>query len=235
MEYLQNLLDNSSLPVVTAFLLGLLTAISPCPLATNIATIGYLSKDIANKRQVFRNGLLYTLGRIVAYSLLGIILIAVLRKGTSLFPIEKALGKWSELLLAPLLVLVGLFMLFGSRINLPKFGFLGNGERITRHGGWGALLLGMLFALAFCPTSGIFYFGMLIPMSVVETGGYLLPAVFAVATGLPVVVVAWLLAYSVAGVGRFYNRIQSIQRWLTRIVAVLFIVIGIFYGIIYFG
>ena len=93
----------------------------------------------------------------------------------------------------------------------------------------------MLFALALCPTSGIFYFGMLIPMSVVETGGYLLPAVFAVATGLPVVVVAWLLAYSVAGVGRFYNRIQSIQRWLTRIVAVLFIVIGIFYGIIYFG
>lgn len=235
MEYLQNLLDNSSLPVVTAFLLGLLTAISPCPLATNIATIGYLSKDIANKRQVFRNGLLYTLGRIVAYSLLGIILIAVLRQGTSLFPIEKALGKWSELLFAPLLVLVGLFMLFGSRINLPKFGFSGNGERITRYGGWGALLLGMLFALAFCPTSGIFYFGMLIPMSAVETGGYLLPAVFAFATGLPVVIVAWLLAYSVAGVGRFYNRIQSIQRWLTRIVALLFIAIGIFYGIIYFG
>lgn len=235
MEYLQNLLDSSSIPVVTAFLLGLLTAISPCPLATNIAAIGYLSKDIANKRQVFRNGLLYTLGRIVAYSLLGIILIVVLRQGTSLFTIEKALGKWSELLLAPLLVLVGLFMLFGSRINLPKFGFSGNGERITRHGGWGALLLEMLFALAFCPTSGIFYFGMLIPMSAVETGGYLLPAVFAFATGLPVVIVAWLLAYSVAGVGRFYNRIQSIQRWLTRIVALLFIAIGIFYGIIYFG
>lgn len=131
MEYLQNLLDSSSIPVVTAFLLGLLTAISPCPLATNIAAIGYLSKDIANKRQVFRNGLLYTLGRIVAYSLFGIILIAVLRQGTSLFAIEKALGKWGELLLAPLLVLVGLFMLFGSRINLPKFGFSGNGERIT--------------------------------------------------------------------------------------------------------
>ena len=160
MEYLQNLLDNSSVPVVTAFLLGLLTAISPCPLATNIAAIGYLSKDIANKRQVFCNGLLYTLGRIVAYSLLGIILIVVLRQGTSLFTIEKALGKWSELLFAPLLVLVGLFMLFGSRINLPKFGFSGNGERITRYGGWGALLWGMLFALALCPTSGIFYFGM---------------------------------------------------------------------------
>ena len=140
MEYLQNLLDNSSVPVVTAFLLGLLTAISPCPLATNIAAIGYLSKDIANKRQVFCNGLLYTLGRIVAYSLLGIILIVVLRQGTSLFTIEKALGKWSELLLAPLLVLVGLFMLFGSRINLPKFGFSGNGERITvdgEHSFWG--------------------------------------------------------------------------------------------------
>lgn len=234
MEYLQHLLDGSTVPVLTAFLLGLLTAVSPCPLATNIAAVGYISKDLENRRRIFFNGLLYTLGRVVAYTLLGAVLIAVLRAGASVFAIQKAIGKWGETLIAPALVLIGLFMLFGYRLNLPKFGFSGRGERIGRNGGWGALLLGVLFSLAFCPTSGVFYFGMLIPMSAAETGGYLLPVVFAVATGLPVVVVAWLLAYSVAGLGAFYNRMQAIQKWLTRIVGLLFIAVGIYYGVIYF-
>lgn len=235
MEYLQNLLDGSTVPVLTAFLLGLLTAISPCPLATNIAAVGYISKDVENPRRIFFNGLLYTFGRILAYTLLGAVLIAVLREGASMFSLQKTISRWGEMLIAPVLILIGLFMLFGQRLNLPKFGFSGSGERIGRRGGWGALLLGILFSLAFCPTSGIFYFGMLIPMSAAETGGYLLPAVFAVATGLPVVIVAWVLAYSVAGLGTFYNRMQSVQKWLTRIVALLFIAVGIYYGIIYFS
>lgn len=234
MEYLQNLLEGSTLPVVTAFLLGLLTAISPCPLAANIAAIGYLSKDIDDRRRVFRNGLLYTLGRIVAYTLLGGVLIFVLRRGASLFPVEKALGRWGEPLIAPVLVTFGLFMLFGHRLDLPKFGFSGSGERFARRGGWGALLLGVLFAMVFCPTSGVFYFGMLIPLSAAETGGYLLPAVFAVATGVPVVAVAWLLAFGVAGIGRFYDRVRQIQRHLTRITGLLFIAMGLYYAIICF-
>lgn len=234
MEYLQNLLDGSTVPVVTAFLLGLLTAISPCPLATNIAAVGYISKDVENRRRIFINGLLYTLGRILAYTVLGVVLIALLRGGAGIFAIQKQIGKWGETVIAPALVVIGLFMLFGSRLNLPKFGF-SNGERIGRRGGWGALLVGVLFALAFCPTSGVFYFGMLIPMSAAETGGYLLPAVFALATGLPVVIVAWILAYSVAGLSKFYNSIQRVQKWLTRIVAVVFIAVGIYYGIIYFS
>lgn len=235
MEYLQNLLDGSTVPVLTAFLLGLLTAISPCPLATNIAAVGYISKDVENPRRIFFNGLLYTFGRILAYTLLGAVLISVLREGASMFSLQKTISRWGEMLIAPVLILIGLFMLFGQRLNLPKFGFSGSGEQIGRRGGWGALLLGILFSLAFCPTSGIFYFGMLIPMSAAESGGYLLPAVFAVATGLPVVIVAWVLAYSVAGLGAFYNRMQSVQKWLTRIVAVLFIAVGIYYGIIYFS
>lgn len=234
MEYLQNLLDGSTVPVVTAFLLGLLTAISPCPLATNIAAVGYISKDIENRRRIFRNGLLYTLGRVLAYTLLGAVLIALLREGASVFSIQKTLGRWGDMIIAPALVLIGLFMLFGHRLNLPKFGFSGGGERIGQRGGWGALLLGVLFSLAFCPTSGIFFFGMLIPMSASETGGYLLPALFAVATGLPVVIVAWILAYSVAGLGAFYNRVQSVQKWLMRVVACVFVALGIYYGVIYF-
>lgn len=233
MEYLQNLLDSSTVPILTAFLLGLLTAISPCPLATNIAAVGYISKDLGNRRRIFVNGLLYTLGRIVAYTSLGTVLIVVLREGASAFVIQKTIGKWGEMSIAPALILIGLFMLFGHRLDLPKFGFSGRGEQIGHRGGWGAFLLGILFSLAFCPASGVFYFGMLIPMSAAETGGYLLPAVFAVATGLPIVIVAWILAYSVTGLGTFYNRMQTIQKWLTRIVGILFIAIGIYYGSIY--
>ncbi len=232
MEWLQTLLDNSTAPAFTAFLLGLLTAISPCPLATNIAAIGFISKDIENRQRIFLNGVLYTLGRVIAYTLLGIILISILKEGASVFGIQKAVGKWGELLLGPLLLIIGLFMLFGSRLNLPKFGFDGKGEGLAKKGGWGAFLLGVLFAMAFCPSSGVFYFGMLIPMSVTATAGWLLPILFAVATALPVLVVAWILAFSVEKVGEFYGKMQVIQKWLNIIVGGLFVIIGIYYCII---
>ena len=232
MDFLQNLLDNSNIPVITAFLLGLLTAISPCPLATNITAIGFISKDIGNRNKIFLGGLLYTLGRVVAYTVLGIILISILKEGSSMFSLQKSISKYGEILIAPVLIFVGVFMLFGDRLNLPKFGFSGTGKAEKLKGNLGSLLLGVLFALAFCPTSGLFYFGMLIPMSAAEPGGYLLPIVYAVATGLPVILVAWIWAYSVAGIGKFYNRIQVFQKWFNRVVAVLFIAVGIYYAYI---
>ena len=224
------MLDNSSTPVLTAFLLGLLTALSPCPLATNIAAIGFIGKDMEDRKRVFRNGLLYTLGRILSYTLLGVVLILVLREGSSMFGIQKAIGTWGEWLLGPLLLVIGLFMLWGDRLNLPQFGFKGNAEDLARKGGWGALLIGILFALAFCPTSGMFYFGMLIPLSATTPAGYLLPVVFAVATALPVLAVAWILAFSVQQMGRFYGRMRTVQRWMNLLVGVLFVVIGIYYS-----
>ena len=232
MDFLQNLLDNSNIPVITAFLLGLLTAISPCPLATNITAIGFISKDIGNRNKIFLGGLLYTLGRVVAYTVLGIILISILKEGSSMFSLQKGINEYSEMLIAPVLIFVGVLMLFGDRLDLPKFGFSGTGRTEKLKGNLGSLLLGVLFALAFCPTSGLFYFGMLIPMSATEPGGYLLPVVYAVATGLPVVLVAWILAYSVAGIGKFYNRIQIFQKWFNRVVAALFIAVGIYYAYI---
>ena len=232
MEWLQSLLDNSTTPVATAFLLGLLTAVSPCPLATNIAAIGYISKSIENRRMIFANGLLYTLGRLLAYTILGLILISILKEGASAFGIQKAISKWGDLILGPMLLLIGIYMLFSSRINLPSFGFNGNGgEALARKGAWGSLLLGILFALAFCPSSGIFYFGMLIPLSVSTAGGWLLPAVFAVATAIPVLIVAWILAFSVQHLGAFYGRVQALQKWLNIAVGILFISIGIYYCI----
>lgn len=229
MDGLQTLLDNSSTPVLTAFLLGLLTALSPCPLATNIAAIGFIGKDMEDRRRVFRNGLLYTLGRVVSYTLLGVVLIMILRKGSSMFGIQKIIGTWGECLLGPFLPVVGLFMLFGDKLNLPALGFNGNAEGLTQKGGWGALLIGILFALAFCPTSGVFYFGMLIPMSATTTAGWLLPAVFAIATAIPVLAVAWMLAFSVRQIGVFYGRVQKVQKWMNLVVGVLFMIIGVYY------
>lgn len=230
MDFLQHILDNSNIPIVTAFVLGLLTAISPCPLATNITAIGYIGRDIESKQRIFWNGILYTVGRIIAYSVLGAILIYILHQGENMFFIQKGISKWGEMLIAPAMILIGLFMLFGDRLNLPKFGFSGDLESDRMKGMWGSLLLGILFAMAFCPTSGVLYFGMLIPMSAQATAGYLLPVVFAFATGLPVILVAWFLAYSVAGIGTFYNRMKVIQKWFNRTVAILFILVGLYYA-----
>lgn len=234
MEWLQSLLDSSSTPVLTAFLLGLLTSISPCPLATNIAAIGFIGKHIENRRRIFVNGLLYTLGRVVAYTVLGAVLLVVLKGGSSLFGIQKFVGKYGEMLLGPALLLVGGFMLVGDRLHLPKLGFKGSGEGLARRGGRGAFLLGMLFAMAFCPTSGVFYFGMLIPMSATAAAGWLLPIAFAIATALPVLVVAWILAFSVGRIGAFYGKMQTVQRWLNWIVGGLFIAIGIYYCAVFY-
>lgn len=229
MDWLQTWLDNSSTPVLTAFLLGLLTALSPCPLATHIAAIGFIGKDIEDRKRIFLNGLLYTLGRVLSYTLLGVILIMVLKGGASMFGIQQTVGVWGEFVLGPLLVAIGLFMLFADRLNLPKFGFNGNAEGLVKKGGWGALLIGILFALAFCPTSGVFYFGMLIPLSATVPAGYLLPVLFAVATSLPVLVVAWVLAFSVQQIGRLYGRMQVLQRWMNLLVGGVFILTGIYY------
>lgn len=227
MQWLQTLLDNSTLPIVTALLLGLLTAISPCPLATNITAIGFISRNIESRHRIFRNGILYTLGRIIAYAGLGFLIIPILREGASIYAIEKVISSYSGLIISPALILIGLFMLLSKRLNLGKFGYSGSG--IQKQGSWGALLLGILFALAFCPTSGVLYFGMLMPMAAAQTGGYLLPIIFALATGLPVILVAWILAYSIAGLGRFYHRMQIFQKYMNIIIALLFIVVGIYY------
>ena len=233
MEWLQSILDDGATPALTAFILGLLTAISPCPLATNIAAIGFIGKIIEDKTAIFKRGIYYTTGRILAYTVLGIILITVLRGGASMFGIQKAVSQWGELLIGPILLVIGLFMLSGHRISLPKFGFSGGdkSENLASKGVWGALLLGILFALAFCPSSGVFYFGMLIPMSVTANAGWIMPVIFAIATSLPVLIVAWILAFSVEHIGIVYGTLQSIQKWLNIIVGCIFVIVGIYYCI----
>ena len=231
MEFLQNWLGNSQLPFLTALILGLMTAISPCPLATNITAIAFIGKDINNKRKVFTNGLIYTLGRAVTYTGLGLIFYF----GASQFKISGFVQQWGEKLLGPVLILIGLLMLDFIKIKFPGFGKLTEEmEKKSQSGFWGVLLLGIVFALAFCPYSGVLYFGMLIPITITSASGLYLPLIFALGTGLPVIIFAWFIAYTVGGVGVVYNKVKIFEIWFRRIVSVIFIIVGLYYSTIYF-
>lgn len=226
MEFLRTILENSQYSVITAFILGLMTAISPCPLATNITAIGFISRDIENRRRVFVSGLIYTLGRAISYTALGIILYF----GASQMKVSMIFQGWGEKLIGPVLILIGLFMLDVIKIKLPGFSGLTDkiGEQ-SKKSHWSTLLLGMVFAMAFCPYSGVLYFAMLIPITIASASGLFLPVVYAVGTGLPVIIFAWLLAYAVGNVGSLYNKIKTFELWFRRIMSVLFIVVGIYY------
>ncbi len=232
MEFLQELLDNTSAPVLYAFILGLMTAISPCPLATNITAIGFISKDIENKKKIFFNGLLYTLGRAISYTGLGIILYF----GANKFNVAKFFQVYGERLLGPILIIVGIIMLDLIKIKIPGLSRISEnmGKKSKTGSGWSALILGIAFALAFCPYSGVFYFVILIPMSITSPDGLFLPFVFAIATGLPVIIIAYLLAFSISSIGGFYNKIKIFEKWFRRVVAVAFIIVGIYYVYIFY-
>jgi cytochrome c biogenesis protein CcdA len=231
MEFLRSILENSQYAFLTAFILGLMTAISPCPLATNITAIGFISRNLEDRRRVFLNGLVYTLGRIISYTGLAVIIYL----GASKANIASLFQGWGEKLLGPLLIIIGLFMLDIITVRLP--GFTRFTEKIGERGRksyLSTLLLGMIFALAFCPYSGVLYFAILIPLTVASASGLYMPVIFAIGTGLPVIIFAWFLAYAVGNVGKIYDRVKIFERWFRRVVAVLFIGTGIYYIIIFF-
>ncbi len=230
MEFLQNIVDNTDFPLLSAFILGLMMAISPCPLAMNITATAYLSKDITNKKRVFFNGVFYTLGRMFSYTALA----SIIYFGASRFQVSKWFQQIDGMWIGIALIVVGVLMLDIIKFNIP---FLSKwtsriGEKKMKRNYLNAFLLGVVFALAFCPYGGVLYFGVLIPMTIASPSGLLLPPVFAFATGLPVIIVAWLLAYSVSNVGKFYNNMKSFEKWVRYIVAVIFIITGIYYLII---
>lgn len=228
-EFLANLFDRTQVPVLSAFILGLMTAVSPCPLATNIAAVGYISRNIERRHRIFVYGLIYTAGRMVSYTAIAMILLF----GANKFKLSGIFQQYGEKLIGPLLILIGLFMLDVLKLNLKLFGGITQRfERKISWNYWNAMLLGIIFALAFCPYSGVLYFGMLIPLTISVPSGLLLPVVFAIATGIPVIIFAWLLAFSLASVGSFYHRLKTFEIWFRRAIAILFIGIGIYYVII---
>ena len=226
MDFLTNLLDNSSMPWLTALLLGFMTSISPCPLATNITAIGFISKDIDSRNRVFLNGLFYTLGRAITYTSVALIIYM----GADQFRFSGFFQRYGEKFIGPLLIIIGVFMLGLVSIKFPALTRITS--RMEGRKTWRFIdnvLLGMVFALAFCPYSGVLYFGILIPITIAGTSGLYLPLLFAIATGIPVILFAWLLAYTVSGIGLVYKKIKMFEIWFRRIIAGLFIAVGIYY------
>lgn len=227
MDLINSLIDNYNLPALTAFLLGILTSISPCPLATNITAIAFISKDIKTPKHTILSGLFYTLGRGISYTLLALLIYF----GLSSFQISRIFQGWGDKLLGPILIIIGLIMFDVIHVNLKSGGQKMEKIKLwlSRKGYLGSLALGMLFAFAFCPYSGVLFFGMLIPLIIKSASGLILPAIFALGTGLPVIIFSFLIAYSMNTVGKTFKAVQTVELWLRYGVASIFILTGLYY------
>lgn len=227
MDFLNAIIDNSSIPAITAFLIGVLTSISPCPLATNIAAIAYLSKNLKTVKNTLANGIYYALGRAASYTLLAVLIYY----GLSVFQVSKSVQEWGEKLLGPSLLFIGLAMFDVIKIKFPS----GNGQLekaklwLAGKGSLGAFLLGAIFALAFCPYSAVLFFGALIPLVLKSSGGLLLPPLFALGTGLPVIIFSFLIAFSAQKIGAMFQAMQKIEKVMRHVVAIIFLLTGAYY------
>lgn len=232
MEWLQQLAQNQETPLLAALALGMLTAIAPCPLATNITATAYIAKTVSKKQLVLLSGVFYTLGRMFSYSSIG----AIIYFGASKFQVAKAFQSNGEKYLGFVLVLLGLIMLDVIKLNFLQGGnFLDRlSARFKDRGLLGALALGALFALAFCPYSGALFFAMLIPMSLSAEGGLLLPAVFSVGTGLPVMLFAFVIAFSMEKLGLYFRAITKVEKIMRWVAGLVFLLTGLYYISIFF-
>jgi cytochrome c-type biogenesis protein len=216
------------LPLMSAFWLGVLTSISPCPLATNIVAISFVGRRVESPQEVLFSGLLYTAGRAATYIFLGMILVASLLSAPF---ISHVLQKYMNAALGPLLILVGMVLLELISLNIGSGLNTTVQKRVETMGVWGAVFLGVLFALSFCPTSAALFFGSLLPLAINSHSGILLPAVYGLATGLPVLIFAVLLGFGANKVAKAYDRIVVFERWARRITGITFIFVGFYYSL----
>ena len=211
-----------------AFWLGLLAAISPCPLATNLAAISYIGKDLQSGGRVLASGVLYALGRVVAYVAVAVLVVSSVLSSPA---VASFLQDGMNRILGPLLIVVGAFVL--GWIPMPGLDWGRRGqelqERAARAGLAGAGLLGILFALSFCPVSAGLFFGSLVPLSVSSGSRIVVPAFFGLGTGLPVVAIAVLLGLGVRQVGRIFQSLTRVERWARLSTGAVFIVIGLYF------
>jgi len=217
----------------SALWLGLLTSISPCPLATNIAAISYVGKQVDRPAKVLLGGLLYTLGRTIGYVVVALIVVTSL---LSISTVAMFLQQNLNQALGPLLLVVGLILL-----DVIPWPWTGSGSALidkikikaSSLGLWGAGLLGLVFALTFCPVSGALFFGSLIPLAVKHESSILLPSVYGVGTALPVVVFSVIVAFAANKISTAFNALSVIEKWMRRVTAAVFIGVGGYYCMVY--
>lgn len=227
MDWLNDLAQNREAPLLAAFALGLLTAISPCPLATNITATAYIAKTINSRRKVLFSGFLYTLGRMFSYTALS----AIIYLGASKFQVAKLFQGNGEKFIGPVMIIIGFIMLdvikfdFFSKVSLTER----LSEKFKDKGLLGSFLLGVIFALAFCPYSGALFFAMLVPMTLSASAGLALPVVFSIGTGLPVMLFSFVIAYSVEKLGMYFKAIQKIEKVMRVVAGITFVLTGMYY------
>jgi len=220
-------MDASLAVSASALWLGLLTSVSPCPLAANIAAMSYVGREVGSRRRTLAAGLLYTVGRALAYAVLAAILVGGL---LSIPDVALFLQTHMNRILGPLVVAVGVVLL--EWVRLPGFGsgiYDRTGQRLIRAGLVGALPLGAVLALAFCPVSAGLFFGGLIPLALEHRSSLWLPLLYGIGTGLPVVVFAVLVSVGLAWAGSAFHRMQVVERWARRVTAVVVIAVGLYY------
>jgi cytochrome c biogenesis protein CcdA len=219
-------MDSFWLAAGSALWLGILTSISPCPLATNIAAVSYVGRQVGSARATLASGALYAAGRTLAYVALGA---AAVWSLMSMVAVSSFLQQTFPRLLGPLLIVLGLLLLGLFRVSLPGFGWSERlKSQVDRLGVWGAGLLGIVFALSFCPVSAGLFFGGLVPLATEHGSPLLLPAAFGLGTALPVAAFAVLLAAGVGWLGAALDRVQTIERWARPLTAVVLIGVGVY-------
>lgn len=233
MDWLTELAQNSDTPLVAALALGLLTSISPCPLATNITATAFIAKTISSKQKVLLSGVLYTLGRMLTYTLIG----GIIFFGVSKFEVAKLFQGNGEKYVGFVMILIGLIMLDVIRLNFIKSSGITDklADRFKTQGLSGSFFLGALFAMAFCPYSGALFFAMLIPLTLSASAGMALPVIYSVGTGVPVLLFAIIIAYSVGKLGLYFNAITKVEKVMRLVAGVVFVLTGLYYVNIYFN
>jgi len=229
---LSALSENTGIPALSAFVLGLMATIGPCTMATNIAALAYVSRNLTDRKYAVITASLYTLGRMLTYSVLGALIIFL---GLSIPGVSLLLQEVGEKVLGPFLIAIGILMLFIDRIS---FGGAGNrladlGGKVAGWGMIGGFPLGALFALAFCPYSAVLFFAVLIPLALKSAGGITLPAFFALGTGLPVLIFGMLLFFGAAGISKWVAVVSRSEKIIRIAIAVLFIGLGVYYTLAY--
>lgn len=218
-------MENLAAGLAAALWLGILTSISPCPLATNVAAVSFIGKDVGSPFKVLLTGALYTIGRTAAYAALASLLIASL---FAIYDVSFFLQRYMNKALGPILILAGIFLLDVIPIAFTTSCVTGGIEKKLRASGLaGAGLLGVVFALSFCPVSAALFFGSLIPLAVQHNSSIMLPSAYGIGTGLPVFVFAVLIALGSQRVGKAFHRLSRFEKWARRFTAAVFIVIGI--------
>lgn len=214
--------------IVAALWLGILTALSPCPLAANVAALSFLAKQVADPKRVLWGGLAYTLGRIFSYVVLAAILVSGLLSTPA---VSFFLQKHMNQLIGPVLILVGTILL--ELLPLPTFG-LGGAERLQKIGASGtagSFVMGAGFALAFCPVSAALFFMGLIPLALKEGSRFLLPSFYGLGTALPVTILALAVAVGVRKAAGVFNRMSAVEKWMRLVTGWLFVGLGIYFSI----